>query len=360
MEQITLYYQEGSSDKVYQASIEPRNGGYVVNYAFGRRGTTLQTGTKTQQPVEYNRAKAIFDRLVEGKKAKGYSPGENGTPYHQTAQEGRSGGIRCQLLNPVDEAEAERLVHDRAFCLQEKMDGRRLLIAKQNGEIRGINRLSLIVGVPESIAEAASQIRGDFVLDGEAIGDVLHAFDLLSVDGADLRPLTYELRLRRLTSLIQQQEVKPIELVATAFGPAEKALAFCTLKAQNREGVVFKRLDAGYSPGRPASGGSQLKYKFCETASFIVGALNEKRSISLMLFRDGGLVPAGNVTLPPNHDRPVARAVVECRYLYAFRESGAIYQPVYLGRRDDITPTECVVEQLKYKPDEHRSEDKAA
>jgi hypothetical protein len=35
-EQITLYYQEGLSDKVYQAAIEPRGELFVVNFAFGQ------------------------------------------------------------------------------------------------------------------------------------------------------------------------------------------------------------------------------------------------------------------------------------------------------------------------------------
>ena len=64
MEQTTLYFRQGSSDKVYQANVEQQNGGYVVNFAFGRRGTTLQTGTKTQSPVSYDEAKRIFDKLV--------------------------------------------------------------------------------------------------------------------------------------------------------------------------------------------------------------------------------------------------------------------------------------------------------
>ena len=40
---------------------------------------------------------------------------------------------------------------------------------------------------------------------------------------------------------------------------------------------------------------------------------------------------------------------MECRYLYAFRESGCIYQPVYLGVRDDNTAEECTTAQLKYR-----------
>ena len=71
--------------------------------------------------------------------------------------------------------------------------------------------------------------------------------------------------------------------------------------------------------------------------------------MSLGLYRGGALVPAGNVTIPPNQAVPREGAVVEVKYLYAFPESGAVYQPVYLGERDDIPSTECVVEQLKFK-----------
>ena len=41
MEHITLYFKEGRSDKVYQASIEPKGDRkFVVNFAYGRRGQT--------------------------------------------------------------------------------------------------------------------------------------------------------------------------------------------------------------------------------------------------------------------------------------------------------------------------------
>ena len=77
-EQITLYYREGSSDKVCQASIEPRGGLFVVNFAYGRRGSILQTGTKNPEPVDYDSAKTIYDRLVREKEAKGYTEGPDG------------------------------------------------------------------------------------------------------------------------------------------------------------------------------------------------------------------------------------------------------------------------------------------
>ena len=69
---IDLYFCEDNSDKEYHASIEPDGDGYVVNFAYGRRGGNLKEGTKTPEPVDYETAKKIYDKLVESKLAKGY------------------------------------------------------------------------------------------------------------------------------------------------------------------------------------------------------------------------------------------------------------------------------------------------
>jgi len=63
-EKISLYYRAGSSDKEYHVTIEEQNGGHSVNFAYGRRGSTLLTGAKTAYPVDYETAKRIFDKLV--------------------------------------------------------------------------------------------------------------------------------------------------------------------------------------------------------------------------------------------------------------------------------------------------------
>jgi bifunctional non-homologous end joining protein LigD len=55
----TLYYRQGGSDKVYQVAIGPLGSGFVVNFAFGRRGSTLQAGTKTAKPVDFDEAVKI-------------------------------------------------------------------------------------------------------------------------------------------------------------------------------------------------------------------------------------------------------------------------------------------------------------
>lgn len=124
----TLYYREGSSDKIYQAAIEEASGGFVVTFAFGRRGTTLQTGTKTSSPVPYEKAKAIFDKLVASKLARGYTPGAEGTPYAHTDREARDTSLRPQLLNPITEEQVAEILADNNYWLQEKFDGKRILL----------------------------------------------------------------------------------------------------------------------------------------------------------------------------------------------------------------------------------------
>lgn len=351
MEHTTLYYRQGSSDKVYQASIEPKDGSYVVNFAYGRRGSTLNTGTKTTAPVPYDQAKVIYNKLINEKVAKGYTPGEDGTPYQNTPQAEENTGIHCQLLNPIEEDQVQKFIHDPAYWMQEKMDGRRLLLSKRGNEITGINRLGLAVGLPQTISAEAINCPIDFIIDGEAIGETLYAFDVLQIGDEKLESQRYGERYLRLMNLLASFQHRHIQLVETTFLPKHKAERFHKLKQQNAEGIAFKHIDGKYTPGRPSSGGSQFKFKFCETASFIVAKINAKRSIALQLFDGKQPVGAGNVTIPANHDIPKLGSVVEVRYLYAFRDSGCIYQPVYLGEREDIGQEECVVAQLKYKPE---------
>jgi bifunctional non-homologous end joining protein LigD len=349
MEHITLYFKQGSSDKVYQASIESKDDGYVVNFAFGRRGTTLATGTKTPAAVNLDAARAIYDKLVKEKQAKGYTPGEDGTPYQHTDKANQTTGIHCQLLNPIERDQVDKLIADPGWWMQEKFDGRRLLIRKQADSITGINRLGLSVALPDPMVATVKSCRVDVIIDGEAIGDMLCAFDVLRIGDEEIGGLRYGERYLRLLNLFTSCPHPAIHVVETAFLPGQKLEMFHRLKDEGREGVVFKQIDAPYIAGRPASGGPQLKYKFCETASFIVGKVNGKRSVGLLLFNGERITSAGNVTIPLNHEIPVSGQVIECRYLYAFRESGSIYQPVYLGSRDDITSEECITDQLKYK-----------
>src|ERR1700693_3108427 len=101
-EKISLYFTGGGSDKVYHAQLLEKNPGYIVTFQYGRRGSSLQSGTKTSTPVSYAMAKKIFEKVVKEKLGKGYSPGESGVAYQDTEMESRVSGILPQLLNPIE------------------------------------------------------------------------------------------------------------------------------------------------------------------------------------------------------------------------------------------------------------------
>ena len=344
----TLYYREGSSDKVYQCQIEPAGERFVVNFAYGRRGSTMNTGTKTNVPVNFDDAKRIFDKLVKEKRAKGYTEGEAGTPYQHSEQQ--PSGLLPQLLNAIDEEQVLRLIQDDNYCMQEKHDGRRLIVQKQGQNITGINKKGNTVGLSLPVFDVVRGFDADVTIDGESIGDNLFAFDLLELDGVDIRSWPYRERLAALMNLLFSVQQRTIKLVETAFTAEQKLALLNELKAGKREGIVFKQVYSPYTPGRPNSGGNQLKHKFVATLSAMVAKVNRQRSVELQLLGKDGWVSCGNVTIPANHNIPQAGQVVEIRYLYCFKESGVLFQPVYLGVRDDVDDTECLTSQLKFKP----------
>lgn len=352
-DRITLYYRAGSSDKVYQAAIEPKGTGFMVSFSFGRRGTTLQTGNKTPLPVSYEQARKIYDNLVAEKTAKGYTPGQDGTPYQQTDKANRATGILPQLLNPIDESYLPKLLSDESWWAQEKFDGKRVLIRKEEDQITGINRSGLVIDLPEPIVAAVLALdTRRCLLDGEAVGDWFITFDLLQESTLDLASYPYHQRYGRLVELIKTTRSDSIRFAGTAIGQWHKEQLLASLREQHKEGIVFKNKDAPYTTGRPSTGGTQLKFKFCTSASCIVARTNgSKQSVKLELIDGGRRVGIGNVTIPANHPMPRAGTVVEVRYLYA-HPGGCLFQPVYLSTRDDIHADSCTVGQLKFKTDD--------
>lgn len=344
----TLYFRQGSSDKVYQAELLPATdeSGYVVNAAWGRRGSTLQTAVKTAKPLPFEKAQAIYDKLIAEKMSKGYSPGKDGALFIDTDNAGRVSGLLPQLLNLIDEEMLEALIANPAYCAQPKHDGERRMIKESQ---TGVNRKGLTVALPEHLANVfAKNIDGVADLDGEMVGDHYTVFDILSLNGSDLRMLPYSERLDILSKHITPAE--SFVLIETAFTTSEKRALYERLKSENQEGVVFKLLEAPYTHGRPNSGGTQLKFKFCASATVRVMSQNEgKRSVVMGINEEnGGCRTVGSVTIPANHAIPEVGQIIEVRYLYAYPQ-GSLYQPVYCGPRPDMDEADCTVAQLKYK-----------
>lgn len=365
IDSASLFYQQGGSDKVYIVELKEQslqNGlkGYVVHCHYGRRGSTLNFANKTPSPVSFVSAYHEFNKVVTEKQRKGYQvdvAGSHSGPAPTAATTTPRPqytpmvfGLLPQLLNPVkDDSQLEDLLSDDDWHMQEKKDGERRMIQRlKGGSWKGYNKKGNEVALPSTLTAVLDSLAlpEELMLDGEVVGDVYYPFDIL-FDGKSLANEPFYVRRTYLQNLPEMAGFHPVPVV---IGEKAKRAYLEQCRELNLEGVVFKRSDSSYTPGRPNSGGDQLKYKFVESATVLVTKTTKgKRSVSIGAYDDSGKFHSlGNVTIPPNHEVPSANDIVEIRYLYAYK-GGALAQPVYLGKRTDQDAEDCKLSQLKYK-----------
>jgi bifunctional non-homologous end joining protein LigD len=361
IEKADLWYREGSSDKVYHATLEEIGSGYVVNFSYGRRGSALKNGSKTSSPTTLSEARKIYERLVSEKTSKGYQHNSNNSKSAIPVVQAKSptSYVQSVLLNPVEDHNTVAvLIDNNDWYAQPKLDGVRFLLEKNNNHMVGYNRKGIQIAIPMEIYESVQSSNAyyqegcsNFLIDGELIGNKYYAFDVLEHDNKNVRELSVENRIEILESILEEIESDHIVLVKTAMSKKEKVDLFDQLKKDNKEGIVFKYRFAKYVSGRPSSGGHYLKHKFYATCSCMVAEVNAKRSVGLSVYdTNGAAIPVriGNCTIPVNHDMPQVGDIVEIKYLYAYK-NGSLYQPVYLGVRSDLDEKDANYSQIKFK-----------
>ena len=361
-EKISLSFTEGSSDKVYQAELKEVDGGFNVTFQYGRRGKPLKSGTKTKTPATYDDAKKIYDKLVLSKTSKGYAPEDSSVEYAETEKAGESTDFKPQLLNPINNENLEELFNNFSrVYMQTKHDGERRGASINNSEIIASNRKGLRVGLQKPIQDALEKLKdGGFIdteIDSEDMGDHLFIFDVLKFKGEDTKEDPFSKRVTYLEKLEEEIKSKKLDNALKVDSPTiadslEKVKAFVeSAKSNNEEGVVIKNGDATYNEGRPSSGGNALKLKFVESATLRVTSISEgKRSVSIEINDNGNWISVGKCTIPANQDIPNPGELIEVDYLYAIKD-GALFQPIYKGKRPDLDETAAVISQLKYKKD---------
>ena len=404
MAEISLYYTSGGSDKEYhlQLRVTPGSSDWQVSFQYGRRGSAFNGGFKIRDTTE-SKARRTYERFIREKVGKGYTLDYSGEPGLTTIEEtvfllsrrrqapappsepefketaprrimwaGRRRAVQAEAAqavdpltetllsqqpNPIDDPEP--YLCDNEFGMQKKYDGKHVMVRTRNRQGQAFNKKGQPILIHEQVMTDVLACGRDLEIDGELIGLRYVVYDLLSLEGKNLRGESYQARHAKLPRAFNVAGGfgGSVEVAPLIVGERDKRAFFQELQDGHEEGVVFKRLGSTFVPGRPSSGGDFLKHKFYATASCIVTAGRDgKRSVGVTLLDGTVRVPVGNVTIPNTKVNgqlipvPEENSIIEVRYLYAYR-GGSLYQPVYLGPRDDVDAEECQISQLKYKPE---------
>lgn len=180
------------------------------------------------------------------------------------------------------------------WTFERKYDGIRLIAFKRGDRVRLYSRNQLEQNVPE-VAQAIARLPHDeLILDGELSWDArdYHVFDVLWIDGRDLRMLALEERRAELARLPLAAPLYRAEIVDDD-EPWERA------RREGWEGVIAKRRDSVYEHKRSKH---WLKMKIEATQELVVGGFTDPQGKRVGLgallvgyFEDGELVFAGKV-----------------------------------------------------------------
>jgi bifunctional non-homologous end joining protein LigD len=207
-----------------------------------------------------------------------------------------------KALSPMLAEIGEAPRADSQWSYEPKLDGYRVIAFVENGVVRLQSRrgIDLTAAFPEVTSELATQAVDQMVLDGELIAldaaarpsfnalqnraglkqpkEIAEAqrqatvifvcFDLLHFAGVNLRGYPYVDRRRYLS-----QCLLPSGHVQLVHASDEAAALYDAALASGFEGIVAKRKDSTYQPGRRS--GAWLKKKAVESAEFVIGGYTQ-------------------------------------------------------------------------------------
>lgn len=309
---MTASRKTGRADAVWQSNTasEGARRGIVsrvtAHAAAGGRHTASSRSATTNR--------TIGDANRETSRRAGHSPAR-----HRVHARGSSSQMPkfvepalCKLLpRPPEDAGWAHEIKLDGYRLQLRVEGGHAVLSTRKG-LDWTERFAAIAKAAGALPDCL--IDGEAVaLDGHGVSDfsalqaalsagrgsapILFAFDLLFLEGRDLRPLPLVQRKQELRKLLEslpaasRARLRYLEHFVT---PGAAVLeSACRLSL---EGVVSKRLDAPYESGRT---GSWVKSK-CRAGQEVVlgGWTSEGAHFSSLIagvFRDGHLVPVGRI-----------------------------------------------------------------
>jgi bifunctional non-homologous end joining protein LigD len=286
-----------------------------------------------------------------------------------------------------DDTHLQALLDDPSYIAQEKLDGMRAIVHFTKEGLRIFSRsagvddptqpLEKTSSLPHLANHSFPDLSGT-ILDGEILapgvdcaslsgvvhrkndnGDNstvhLYVFDVLRVNDQDLSDYPLSARLIHLAVLQPQMQSKYIHFLPWVATKAEKRKLYESVLARGGEGIMLKRLEAGYvQGGRPANNWLKAKKSStfdCVVLGFTRGKGKYNTTIGAVVFGqyvDGKLTELGQasgmsdeirMTMGSTPNRFIGR-VIEIQGMERLK-SGAIRHPRFVSMRSDKRPEDC-------------------
>lgn len=266
------------------------------------------------------------------------------------------------LAESMDERRLLSIVNDDRWALEPKVDGHRcLVVIDLEGEVRFVARSGMDLNIGPArplVIEALALLRNSgagFVLDGEWLGPerTLWVFDL--PEAGDLINLNTPFADRRAALEAITYCNGHVRLLPSHRDVESKSALVRDVKSRNAEGVIARRIDAPYRPGRSRH---LLKYKFRHDVDCVVSAVgvggHDNIALSLWDPTNERLVEVGHCSALTGSGRTHTFEIgdvvkVTCLYV---TDDNNLYQPTLPTLRDDKAPRECTIDQLElFRPD---------
>ncbi|MGA7075053.1 MAG: non-homologous end-joining DNA ligase [Halobacteriota archaeon] len=278
------------------------------------------------------------------------------------------------------------ILRSKEYIFEPKLDGYRALCQKKAGTLRFISRNNRDITSEFPELSFGDLIKANCTLDGEIViydekgnpsfalmqqrkhhrpPPTYVAFDILELEGRDLRRLPLSERKRLLAGVIE--EGRNLQTMPSTDSGEE---LWNVVTARGLEGVMAKKKESVYVTGRSRA---WLKIKLEKTIDcVIVGYVTKTREIaslalalydqwtlsyigqvgtgfseSLLDTLSKELIRASNVVALPKNVHPVIpNKVCEVKYL-EYTKDHRLRAPVFLRMRDDKSAEECTIDQVQ-------------
>lgn len=275
--------------------------------------------------------------------------------------------IEAMKYDWVEIHDLARFVKDPAWSMSQKADGVHCMIELAHGEV------GIYGQTGEKLAHAASAVHFDAlrrafgplareglegIFDGELLPGTgtLWLFDVPELGHLAGHDTPFGDRRNVLEAVWRMFSGTPgwgttVRMLPEARTTEEKAALAAAVEANGGEGVMVKRLDAPYEPGRRVKHG--LKIKYVKTADVIVSARDivgsagkvSKNAELECVDENGQRVTVGRCSMIGKADAQIGD-VIEVAFLYATADL-VLYQPRMMKMRPDKAPGDCGIGQLR-------------